>query len=57
MAPEVGFGRVFPRICLELSTLHESNQADSVTTRAASFIAICWQFCWQMRLTAAQVMV
>src|ERR1700730_57977 len=46
MAPEVGFGAVFPCISLQLSSLHLSNQANSVTTRANSFTAVCWQICW-----------
>ena len=46
-APEVGFGGVFPCISQQLSSLYLSNQADSRTTRASFFTAVCWQFCWQ----------
>jgi hypothetical protein len=37
LAPEVGFGAVFPCISPELSSLHPSNQANSVTTSTNSF--------------------
>jgi len=49
MAPEVGFGALFPCIFPESNRLHVSNQANSATTRAYSFTAICWQFCWQLQ--------
>src|ERR1700730_3151677 len=37
VAPNVGFGAVFPCILLHSSSLQLSNQANSVTTRANSF--------------------
>jgi hypothetical protein len=43
LAPEVGFGASFSCICPQLSSLHLSNQADSVTTGVSSFTAFCWQ--------------
>ncbi len=45
IAPEVGFSASFSVICLQLSRLHEGNQAYSTTTRADFLAASCWQFC------------
>jgi hypothetical protein len=49
IAPEVGFGAVFPCISLHWSSLHLSNQANSSNTRASFFTAFCWQFCWHFK--------
>jgi hypothetical protein len=49
VAPAVGFGGSFPCILLQLSSLYLSNQANSATTCAESFTAVCWQFCWQLK--------
>ena len=49
LAPEVGFGRVFPCIWLQLSRLHVSNQAYCAITPTDSLTAVCWQFCWQWK--------
>jgi len=47
VAPEVGFGGSFPCIDAIETQFTWGNQANSSTTRASFFTAICWQFCWQ----------
>jgi len=51
MAPKVGCGAVFPYILPHSSSLHLSYQANSLTTSANSFTAVCWQFCRHLSAT------
>jgi hypothetical protein len=46
LASAVGFGGSFPYICCDSNGFYLGNQANSSTTRASFFNAVCWQFCW-----------
>jgi len=39
--------RFLLRCLTRINRVSIGNQADSPTTRANSFTAVCWQFCWQ----------